>query len=85
MYFVAKGSVHILDEKNTIISKLEPKSFFGDEALFNNLERTYNAICTEKSILLTLTKNNLLNVLSECPSVAIELLCIYAKKLPNNN
>lgn len=79
MYFIAKGSVDLLDTKDLSFATIPLEHFFGDEALFSDTLRTYKAICKEPTLLLTLTKTNLLTIISECPSVAIALLSQYAK------
>lgn len=80
MYFIAKGSVNILDETNNIIKTLSKNEFFGDESLFNEKPRGYSVYCTEDSLLISLNKTNFQTIMSECPSVAISLLNCYAKK-----
>ncbi|MCB1113214.1 MAG: cyclic nucleotide-binding domain-containing protein [Chlamydiia bacterium] len=68
MYFIAKGKVQAGEEV------LESPAFFGDEALFNEKPRAYTAKALEDTLLLTLSKTNLLTIISECPQVAIGLL-----------
>ncbi len=80
MYFIAKGSINILDENNQIIKTLVKNDFFGDESLFNEKPRGYSVFCLEESLLISLNKPNFHTIISECPSVAIALLNCYAKK-----
>ena len=68
MYFVASGKVQAAG------ALLQPPQFFGDEALFNERPRNYSAKALSKATLLTLSKTNLLAIISECSSVAIGLL-----------
>ena len=68
MYFIAEGEVDCEDKR------LGPLDFFGDEALFNERPRAYSAKATRETTLLTLSKTNLLTIISECPSVAVGLL-----------
>lgn len=82
IYFVAKGSVDILDAENKLLTSLFSNDFFGDESLFNELPRSYTAKCKEPSVILSLSRSHLLSTISECPSVAVTLLQSYAKKLP---
>lgn len=79
MYFIAKGSVDIMDENNSVIKTLAKNDFFGDESLFNEKPRAYSVFCSEESLLMSLNKINFHNILSECPSVGISLLNSYAK------
>lgn len=68
MYFIAKGQVQCGD------TLLGQASFFGDEALFNERPRAYKAHSVGDTTLLTLSKTNLMTIISECPSVAVGLL-----------
>ena len=79
MYIVAKGSVIL--EANATKKILKEKSIFGDESLFSENPRRYRATCTTNTLLLTLSRTNLLNILSECPSVSLEFLHIYTKNM----
>lgn len=82
MFFVAKGGVELLDPQNNPIAKLEAGDFFGDEALFSEKPRTYQAKSLQESILLSLSRTNLLSIISECPQVAVGLLQVYATQFP---
>jgi signal-transduction protein with cAMP-binding, CBS, and nucleotidyltransferase domain len=79
MYFIAKGSVNILNE-NKNIKTLNKNDFFGYESLFNEKPRAYSVSCDEESLLMSLNKTTLYNIISECPSVAISLLNNYSQK-----
>ncbi len=81
MYLIAQGAVKITDSKGLILSELTAPEFFGDEALFNEKPRSYNAVCKTDALLLTLSRSNLMTILSECPSVATALLQCYAHPL----
>ncbi len=80
MYLIAEGSVQITF-KDFSLKKLEKGAFFGDEALFNENPRTYSAICTSNTLFLTLSRTNLLTIISECPTVAVSLLKCYTKAI----
>ncbi|HSX14112.1 MAG TPA: cyclic nucleotide-binding domain-containing protein [Chlamydiales bacterium] len=82
IYFIVKGKVQILDEKNRPLFELTNDQYFGDESLFNERSRTYAAICQTDSILFSLSRSHLLSIISECPSVAIALLQVYSSQLP---
>jgi CRP/FNR family transcriptional regulator, cyclic AMP receptor protein len=92
MYFIAFGSVDIFapikdlsNQEDQKIATLDRKSFFGEDTLFNNNFRSYSAICNQDSLLLTLSKEKLLNIISECPIVAISLLQKFSKFLKTNH
>ncbi len=78
MYFIIEGIVNLYDTNNILIKQLFKGDFFGDEALFNEKPRAYIAVCDKNAALLTLSKTNLMNIISECPNTAISLLQNYA-------
>ncbi len=82
MYFIVSGQVHIRGESLEILCELNPGDFFGEEALFNNKPRSYAASVPMETQILTLSRSNLYSILSECPSVAIGFLQLYATALP---
>ena len=80
MYFIVQGEVELLDENNLPFQTLSTTHFFGDEALFASTQRNYQALCLQNTLFLTLSKTDLMTIISECPSIAIALLEHYAKK-----
>jgi len=85
MYFIAKGSVLILNDQKQEIKTLKTNDFFGDESIFNESPRTYFAVSKEESLLLSLNRTNLLTIISECPSIAVSLLNKYARNIKNRH
>lgn len=79
MFIVAKGSVRLENEagQKSIVKGIE---FFGDESLFSDKTRTYRAVADDTAILLTLSKTNLFTMISECPSIGVGFLQVYALK-----
>jgi CRP/FNR family transcriptional regulator, cyclic AMP receptor protein len=82
MYFIAQGDVRILDKDKKPLAVLREDDFFGDESLFYEKPRGYQAICESDTMLLTLSRTNLFSIISECPSVAMGLLQLYASLNP---
>lgn len=82
MYFIVKGAVEIRDQNNHVLAVLEENDFFGDEAIFSETPRAYNAFSKIDTFLLTLSRTNLLTIISECPSVAVGLLQVYTSTTP---
>lgn len=78
VYFVVKGTIEITDQNETLLTTLETPDFFGDESLFSEKPRAYGAKAKDDVQLLSLTKTNLLTIISECPQVAVGLLQAYA-------
>jgi CRP/FNR family transcriptional regulator, cyclic AMP receptor protein len=82
IYLIEKGVVQLVDERAKPIVELEEGDFFADESIFNDNPRSYGAICKTDAVLYTLSRSHLLSIISECPTVAIALLQIYASALP---
>lgn len=77
MYLIVEGSVLIQDKKGETLAYLDAGEFFGDEALFQERSRGYDATSETPVILLALSRTHLLSIIAECPSVAIALLEAY--------
>ena len=75
LYLIVSGEVEV--DRDTHPELLRSGEFFGDEAVFNERPRRYTAICRDKVLLLTMTRNHLLSIIAQCPSVAIALLKKY--------
>ncbi len=82
IYFIAQGSVKLVGPAKENLTSLKKGDFFGDESLFNEKPRAYGAICSEDSLILTISRSHLHTIISECPSVAIALLRSFATLLP---
>ncbi|MBF5051232.1 Uncharacterized protein CLAVI_000873 [Candidatus Clavichlamydia salmonicola] len=78
LYIIAKGIVNIIDANDQIITSLSCSDFFGEETIFNDKVRTYSAVCNSAVTILSLQKNQLFNIIFECPSVAISIIECYA-------
>lgn len=89
MFLIAKGTIMIKDQNDNMLTTLHHKNFFGDEAMFNEQPRKYTALAHTDVTLLSLSRTNLLNTISECPTLAIALLQSYASNTTfrgiNNN
>ncbi|MFN0064912.1 MAG: cyclic nucleotide-binding domain-containing protein [Chlamydiales bacterium] len=79
MYLIIQGSIEIHNQVSSHL--LLPGEFFGDEAIFNEKPRAYSANVKERVTLLALTRNQLLNIIGECPSVAVTLLQAYTENM----
>lgn len=83
MYLIADGSVLIEHQQKQ--TKLCTGEFFGDEAVFNEKSRAYTAKSLTPTLLLTLSRNHLLGIIAECPSVAVALLEAYSANIGFRN
>jgi len=81
MYLIAKGGIRILDKQKRELALLGADDFFGDESLFHDKPRGYEAVCDADTTLLTLSRTNLLSIISECPSVALGFLQVYSSPI----
>lgn len=81
MYLIVRGTVDIRDSYGKILATLSSENFFGDESLFNEKPRGYEVISKTDTQLLTLSRTNLLTIISECPSVAVGFLQVYASSV----
>lgn len=81
MYFIVKGKIAIRTPESVPICTLKDTNFFGEESLFNNQPRGYEALCLVETVLLTLSRTNLYTIISECPSVAMGFLQVYASAI----
>ena len=74
LYLIAKGEVDIFDNDQNHLARLKENDYFGEEALFNNRHRNYQVICCKETLFLTFSKALLLNIISECPQIAVALI-----------
>ena len=81
MYLIATGTVKINDAQGDELALLQAGQFFGDEAIFNERPRAYEAVCSSETSVLTLSRSHLLAIINECPSVAISLLEAYTENI----
>ncbi|NGX53541.1 MAG: CRP-like cAMP-activated global transcriptional regulator [Chlamydiae bacterium] len=81
MYLIVEGKVKIEDEKRAVLAELRPGEFFGDEAIFTEKPQGYSAIAVTECVILSLSRSHLLTIISECPSVALNLLEAYTANI----
>jgi len=74
LYLIVSGSIAI----DVQAIELSVGDFFGDESLFNGRTREYTATAVQTTELLSLSRTNLMTIVSECPTVALSLLEAYA-------
>lgn len=79
MYLIVDGEVLIQNKEGKILAELSSGEFFGDESLFHEYPRAYEAICERAITLLALSRSHLSSIIAECPSVAMALLEAYTR------
>ena len=78
MYLTVTGVVLIQDGLGDKLAKLAEGDFFGEESIFNDQPRAYEAISETDVTLLALSRSHLFSIITECPSVAIALLHAFS-------
>ncbi|WP_348664035.1 cyclic nucleotide-binding domain-containing protein [Chlamydia vaughanii] len=80
LYIIAEGYVKITDSSSLSVT-ISSHECFGEESLFSNKLREYNAEAITQVRTLILSKGQFLSIVEECPSVALSLLELYAKQI----
>jgi CRP-like cAMP-binding protein len=81
LYIILQGEV-ILSYEGEEVRVLGPQDFFGDEALFGNGIRGYSARAKGQTIVMTISRTHLIEIILESPQVAIALLRAFAQEIP---
>jgi CRP-like cAMP-binding protein len=82
LYIILDGEVCLYDSDPENGKLQGAQEFFGDEALFNQDVRQYNAQATGPTMLMALSRTHLIEVILESPQVALALLRAYAAVTP---
>jgi len=84
-FFVLKGSVKVTrlskDGREVILAMLNKGDFFGEMSLLDGESRSANVIALEKTEVLTLDRNDFLDVVNDYPQIAVQLLKELAGRL----
>lgn len=81
MYLITEGSVEIKSPRGEVFAEISAGDFFGDESIFSERPHAYEAYCLTDVLLLALSRSHLFSIISECPSVAINLLRVYTSPI----
>ena len=78
LFFVVQGSVKVTrlskDGREVILAMLNEGDFFGEMSLLDGESRSANVIALENTEVLSLYRDDFLDVLHEYPKIAIQLL-----------
>ena len=78
LFFVIEGSVKVTrlskDGREVILAMLNAGDFFGEMSLLDGESRSANVIALEDTEVLSLYRDDFLDVLHEYPKIAIQLL-----------
>ena len=84
-FFVIEGSVKVTrlskDGKEVILAMMGLGDFFGEMSLLDGRSRSANIISLEKTEVLTLNREDFLEVLQNYPNIAIQLIKEMALRL----
>jgi CRP-like cAMP-binding protein len=84
-YIIKEGRVKIVkktpDNQLVKLADLSAGEFFGEMSLFDDEARSATAYAQTPCILLRLMRDDLMDVLTEYPSIAVELIKIFVKRL----
>ena len=84
-FFVVEGSVKVTrlskDGKEVILAMMGLGDFFGEMSLLDGRSRSANIISLEKTEVLTLNREDFLEVLHNYPNIAIQLIKEMALRL----
>jgi uncharacterized membrane protein len=85
MYLIQRGRVQVGTVSDTgeriVLGENEPGDVFGEISLFDGGPRTATAVATEDTILLTLDRQQLLELVRRQPHVALDLLAVMGARL----
>ena len=77
-FVIAEGSVKITrlsdDGREVILAMLGESDFFGEMSLLDGAGRSANVVALEASEVLTLARNDFLDILQQYPKISISLL-----------
>ena len=84
-FFVLEGSVKVTrlskDGREVILAMLNEGDFFGEMSLLDGESRSANVIALEKTKVLTLYRNDFIEVVNDYPQIAVQLLKELARRL----
>ncbi len=80
MYIVIRGRITV-SIKGTVVEQVGPGGTFGEMALVDQASRSATAVAATESQLLTISRNDFLNLVKTKPGFAISLLKTIADRL----
>ncbi len=89
LYLIKEGRIRITkkvgDSESVDLAEIGTGECFGDMAVFDAELRSASAFAKERCVLLRIDGEDLIDVIVECPFIAIEFLKMFVKRLRNAN
>ena len=89
LYLIKKGKVSIQkkigNSSSTVLAELGVGDCFGEMAAIDEEVRSASVIAGESCTLMRISKEDLMEVIIECPHIGIELLRIFIRRLRRAN
>lgn len=89
LYLIKEGRIRITkkidDSESVDLAELGTGECFGDMAVFDAELRSASAFAKGRCVLLRIDGEDLIDVIVECPFIAIEFLKMFVKRLRNAN
>ncbi|MBI5187335.1 MAG: Crp/Fnr family transcriptional regulator [Nitrospinae bacterium] len=89
LFIIAKGSVKVVlfgeDGGETILATLEKGNFFGEMALFGDMQRSATVYTAEETELLVIEKGDLLKLINKFPAISLYFLKELSNRLRNTD
>jgi CRP/FNR family transcriptional regulator, cyclic AMP receptor protein len=84
-YIIKEGRIKIVkkapDNCPVDLAELSEGDFFGEMSLFDDEARSASAFAVTPCVVLKLMRDDLIDVIGEHPSIAVELIKIFVKRL----
>jgi hypothetical protein len=89
LYMVISGKVAIEQEKRTgyfaRLATMEAHAYFGEESLFDNIERSTAATAIQDTMILRLQREPLIALARQHPNLSLELISVLSQRLREAN
>jgi CRP-like cAMP-binding protein len=89
VYIIKEGSVRVTkktsDDKAVDLAEFSAGECFGEMALFDDEARSASVVAQTRCALLRIKRDDLIDVLLDYPTIAIELLRIFVGRLRKSN
>ncbi len=85
LFVIIRGEAEVvknLGRKNRLNQRtMDPKSYFGEMALIDDLVRTASVVAKKETEVLTLNQLNLRREMGKYPAIAVELLQMLSRRI----